>query len=123
MTRREWLRRAALGSLACGVRGDIVAQSRPPSAALDHLLLGAPDLDAAVAWFEKTTGVRPVIGGSHPGMGTRNALVSLGGRQYLEIIAPDPGQSAYNFHIDVRVLPEPRLVTWAAVTPAVEGVV
>ncbi len=124
MTRREWLERAALVSAAWGLSGGTaVAEPRPASRALDHLLLGAPDLDAAIAWFEKATGVRPAAGGSHPGMGTRNALASLGGRQYLEIIAPDPAQSAYNFQIDVRALPGPRLVTWAASAPALDGVV
>ena len=124
MTRREWLQRTALVSAAWSVSGGgAVAQPRPASAALDHLLLGAPDLDSAIAWFDKATGVRPAIGGSHPGMGTCNALVSLGGRQYLEIIAPDPAQSAFNFQIDVRTLPGPRLVTWAASAPALDTMV
>ena len=124
MTRREWLQRTALVSAAWSLsKGSAVAQHRPASTALDHLLLGAPDLDSAIFWFEKAAGVRPAIGGSHPGMGTRNALVSLGGRQYLEIIAPDPAQSAFNFQIDVRSLPGPRLVTWAASTPALDEVV
>jgi Glyoxalase-like domain len=61
-------------------------------------------------------GVKAAVGGSHPGRGTRNALASLGGRRYLEIIAPDPRQTAYDFHPDLRELGGPRLVTWAALT-------
>jgi hypothetical protein len=89
--------------------------------AVDHLLLGAPDLDAGIAWFEERTGVKAAIGGVHPGAGTRNALASLGGRQYLEIIAPDPAQSVFNFQIDLRRLTAPRLVTWAATSSDVEA--
>jgi len=94
----------------------------PVTAAVDHLLLGAADLDHGIAWVELLTGVKAIMGGSHPGVGTRNALLSLGGRRYLEIIAPDPAQTAYNFQIDIRKLTEPRLITWAAVTTDINAI-
>ena len=90
--------------------------------AVDHLLIGAADLDAGVAWVERATGVRAGAGGVHPGGGTRNALLSLGERRYLEIIAPDPAQSEYRFRVDVRSLARPQLVTWAAATRDAAGV-
>jgi catechol 2,3-dioxygenase-like lactoylglutathione lyase family enzyme len=121
VTRREWLCAAALTVGWRRLAGTEGREMRKATEAIDHLLLGAPDLDAAIDWFEAHTGVRATLGGSHPGMGTRNALVSLGAARYLEIIAPDPAQSAYGFHIDVRTLPAPRLVTWAASTPSADS--
>jgi len=39
------------------------------------------------------TGVTAEFGGTHPGNGTCNALLSFGNSQYLEIIAPDADQN------------------------------
>jgi hypothetical protein len=83
---------------------------------IDHLLLGVGDLDRGIEWVENLTGVKAVYGGSHPNLGTWNALLSLGGRRYLEIIAPDPSQPDFRFWIDLRSLTVPRLVSWAANT-------
>lgn len=81
---------------------------------LDHILLGCNNLDLGIAFVEKHTGVRAAFGGVHPGRGTRNALLSLGEKHYLEIIAPDPQQSGAPDHYGLAKLIEPRLVTWAA---------
>jgi Glyoxalase-like domain len=95
---------------------------------LDHLVLAAPDLAAAVAEFTELTGVAPVPGGSHVGVGTANYLVGLvpagadgadgadvDGGAYLEIIGPDPGQpepaAPRPFGIDE--LTASRLASWA----------
>jgi glyoxalase-like protein len=94
----------------------------PALAAVDHLLLGTNDLDRGIAWFEQRTGVKATVGGSHPGRGTRNALAGLGGRHYLEIIAPDPDQPPANLMMNLRTLAEPRLIAWAAATEDIEGI-
>jgi len=81
---------------------------------LDHILLGTSDLDEGIAFVKQHTGVTAAFGGVHPGRGTRNALVSLGEKHYLEIIAPDPAQPGSLDHYHLKTLPAPRLVGWAA---------
>jgi len=55
---------------------------------IDHVIVAINDLDRGIAKFEELTGVKPVVGGEHPGRGTHNALVSVGDHTYLELIAP-----------------------------------
>jgi hypothetical protein len=81
---------------------------------LDHILLGCTLLTSGIELVAKRTGVRAAFGGVHPGRGTENALLSLGERHYLEIIALDPLQSDAPDHYGLAKLIVPRLVGWAA---------
>jgi len=107
----------AIVVVACGVTERGVQQEMVPDLSrVDHLVYATPDLQAGVDQVEELLGVRATAGGQHPGLGTRNALVSLGPRTYLEIIGPDPEQDQFQpprpFGIDE--LTRPTLVTWAA---------
>src|SRR5690348_8429093 len=83
---------------------------------LDHFILGCNDLDHGIDFVEQNTGVRAALGGVHPGRGTCNALLSLGERRYLEIMAPDPAQHVTPQIPRLLELKEPRIVGWAVHT-------
>jgi len=83
------------------------------TAGIDHIMIGVADLDAGIAAFERVTGVAPMRGGRHPMRGTENALVSLGGGAYLEIIAPQRDAPPNEMVTGLRALKAPALVGWA----------
>jgi hypothetical protein len=92
--------------------------------ALDHLVVTAPTREAGVAWVEERLGARMQAGGEHVRMGTHNALLRLGERLYLEVIAVNPAAAAASrprwFGLDA--LPAdavPRLATWVARTDSI----
>lgn len=109
------------GSMCVPDHHGLVSHFRPrpvssiPSS-LDHLIFAGPDLDAAVAWVENTTGAKVHPGGRHPDWGTRNAILPLGPTTYLEIMGPDPDRPAGTRPrlFDLDALPGPLLAAWAA---------
>ena len=89
---------------------------------LDHIVIGCAALDDGIDWVEKQLGVRPTPGGEHLAMGTHNALLKLGPRAYLEVIAIDPDGTTPArprwFALDepemrTQLAAGPRLITWA----------
>ena len=100
--------------------------------ALDHLIVAAATLADGIDYVARATGVAPRPGGKHVAMGTHNALLRLGERVYLEVLAVDPdGVKPARprwFDLDDSALraelaERPRLVAWAARTDDIDGAV
>ena len=91
---------------------------------IDHLVLACADLAQGGRFVRERLGVDVQPGGRHALMGTHNALLKLGPRTYLELIAVDPGGCAQRprwFGLDTpavgrRAARQPFLLTWVART-------
>ncbi len=121
---RHLRRREVLGMLAGAAVGRRVLagpETRAPRDAVDHIVIGISDLERGIGIIEARTGVRPALGGVHPGRGTWNALFSLGPGQYAELVAPDPNQKGTADAYGLPGFAEPRLLMWAASTPDIDA--
>jgi hypothetical protein len=98
--------------------------------AADHLIVAAATLEQGLDFIEGRLGARAQPGGRHVAMGTHNALLRLGARLYLEIMAIDPAGGTPSrprwFDLDeprmrATLAEGPALIHWAARTRDIEN--
>jgi hypothetical protein len=99
-------------------------------ATLDHLVVAAATLAQGCDFVESGLRVRPQPGGRHVAMGTHNALLRIGARLFLEVIAVDPDGAAPArprwFDLDeprmrASLAEGPRLIHYVARTGDIDG--
>ena len=88
---------------------------------IDHIVWYAEELGQGIEDFQQLAGIRAVNGGTHAGLGTHNALLALGERCYLEIIAPDPKQTNGAWRECLHRASHPGLFHWALAVPGLES--
>lgn len=87
---------------------------------IDHIVIGAAELEAGRAWMTERLGVPPIAAGKHPLMSTHNALWRCGD-VYLEVITIDPAAPLPKLkrwyglddpQVQARLAEGPALLTW-----------
>ncbi len=98
------------------------AQETPvPGHRVDHLVVAISDLERGREELAQRTGIMPIDGGEHPGLGTHNALMSLGRGVYLEVLAPQPGAELEPRMAGLQGLEQLTPVLWAVSTRDLEA--
>lgn len=82
---------------------------------IDHIVYAVNDLNLACDTLEEHLGIRPIFGGYHKTQGTKNALVNLSDKCYLEVLAPDHSNTevAVPRWMGIDVLSNDQLTRWA----------
>ena len=92
---------------------------------LDHIVIGAANLEQGVTYVREMLGIEIPPGGEHVHMGTHNHLMQLGNEIFLEVMAINPKAVAPNrprwFGLDdpfvkAQLEHQPRLLTWVVNT-------
>lgn len=99
---------------------------------IDHVTIGAADLDQGRTALEAALGVTIPLGGKHDQMSTHNRVAQAGEQRFLEIIAvdpaaPEPGRTRW-FSLDEpetrqRLAERPRALCWVVATEDLDGLV
>lgn len=81
---------------------------------IDHLIFATNDLQRGIEQIEDLLGLSANPGGSHQGLGVRNAIIPLGETCYLEILGPDLDQPEFEGSriFDIDTTTQGRLVHW-----------
>lgn len=86
---------------------------------LDHVLVAVADLDEAATWFAEQHGLASRPGGRHPGWGTANRIIALGG-SYLELVTvAEPAvalRTAFGRWVSSSTTSTPTPIGWAVRT-------
>jgi len=82
---------------------------------IDHLVYCVQNLEDAISDLEKKLGVTAIIGGRHTTQGTKNALINLGDKCYLEILAIDHENQTVKTDrwMGIDLLQESKITRWA----------
>jgi len=107
----------ALLAISSSLAAQTEGQTQRANHYLDHVVIGINDLDQGVKEIERITGVRPKADGRDPQLGTHSAVIGLGDKSFLEIIAPDPKADPALIEAELKPLFVDRLERFESLTP------